>query len=90
MEADAGGAMRQAGIVAAGCLYALHHHVERLADDHELARTLAGGMGELAADVVQPETNIVISAVPDPPGSSTRSTTRAWSWRARRTAACGR
>ena len=33
-----GGAMRQAGIVAAGALYALDHHVERLADDHALAR----------------------------------------------------
>ena len=41
-----GGAMRQAGIVAAGALYALDHHVERLADDHALAgvaRTRAGG-----------------------------------------------
>ena len=36
-----GGSMRQAGIVAAGALYALDHHVERLADDHALARTLA-------------------------------------------------
>ena len=64
----AGGSFRQSGIVAAGCLYALEHHVERLADDHELARTLAGGMAELGADVVEPETNIVIFAVPDPAG----------------------
>ena len=63
-----GGSFRQSGIVAAGCLYALEHHVERLADDHELARTLAGGMAELGADVVEPETNIVIFAVPDPAG----------------------
>ena len=60
-----GGAFRQSGIVAAGCLYALDHHVERLAEDHELARTLAEGLAELGAEVVPPETNIVIFAVPD-------------------------
>jgi threonine aldolase len=60
-----GGAFRQSGIVAAGCLYALDHHVERLAEDHELARVLADGLAELGADVVPPETNIVIFAVPD-------------------------
>ena len=42
-----GGAMRQAGIIAAACLYALDHHVERLAEDHANARRLAEG---LAAD----------------------------------------
>jgi len=36
-----GGAMRQAGIAAAGCLYALDHHVTRLAEDHEHARIMA-------------------------------------------------
>jgi len=60
-----GGAFRQSGIVAAGCLYALDHHVERLAEDHELARLLADGLAELGAEVVPPETNIVIFAVPD-------------------------
>ena len=40
-----GGAMRQAGIVAAAGLYALDHNVERLADDHERARRLAEGLG---------------------------------------------
>ena len=39
-----GGAFRQSGIVAAGCLYALDHHVERLAEDHENARVLAEGL----------------------------------------------
>ena len=39
-----GGAMRQSGIVAAGCLHALDHHVERLAEDHENARVLADGL----------------------------------------------
>jgi len=60
-----GGAMRQAGIVAAGCLYALDHNVERLAEDHANARLLADGLAELGCDVVAPETNIVIFAAPD-------------------------
>jgi threonine aldolase len=58
-----GGAMRQAGIIAAAGLYALEHHVERLADDHEQARRLARGLAELpgiALDVDGVETNIVI------------------------------
>lgn len=42
-----GGGMRQAGIVAAGALYGLHHHRERLAQDHENAARLAGGLAEL-------------------------------------------
>src|ERR671917_141042 len=41
-----GGAMRQAGVIAAAALYALDHHVDRLADDHEHARELAGGLAE--------------------------------------------
>jgi threonine aldolase len=60
-----GGAMRQAGIVAAGCLYALDHNVERLAEDHEHARVLAEGLAELGCEVVAPETNIVIFSAPD-------------------------
>jgi threonine aldolase len=58
-----GGAMRQAGIIAAAGLYALEHHVERLADDHEQARRLARGLAELpgiAVDADRVETNIVI------------------------------
>ena len=38
-----GGSMRQAGICAAACIYALDHHVDRLADDHANARALARG-----------------------------------------------
>jgi threonine aldolase len=54
-----GGAMRQAGMMAAGCLYALDHHVERLADDHaNLARLHAGLVG-LGMDVTEPVTNIL-------------------------------
>jgi len=58
-----GGAMRQAGIIAAAGLYALEHHIERLADDHERARRLARGLAELpgvAVDADRVETNIVI------------------------------
>jgi threonine aldolase len=60
-----GGAFRQSGIVAAGCLYALDHHVERLADDHVNARVLADGLAELGLDVIPPETNIVIFSAPE-------------------------
>jgi threonine aldolase len=57
-----GGAMRQAGVVAAAGLYALDHHVERLADDHANARRLAEGLAEaeLPVDVAQVETNFVL------------------------------
>jgi threonine aldolase len=63
-----GGAMRQAGIVAAGALYALDHHVERLAVDHENAQVLASGLAEVPAVELDPgsvETNIVVFRVPD-------------------------
>ena len=57
-----GGAMRQAGIVASAGLYALEHHVERLADDHANARRLAEGLVEagLPVDLEQVETNFVL------------------------------
>ena len=57
-----GGAMRQAGIVAAGCLYALDHHVERLQEDHDNATYLARRLSEIEGITVRdtkPETNIV-------------------------------
>jgi threonine aldolase len=56
-----GGAMRQAGIVAAAGLYALEHNVERLADDHARARRLAEGWDERGVPVAldQVETNFV-------------------------------
>jgi threonine aldolase len=59
-----GGAFRQSGIVAAGCIYALDHHVDRLAEDHANARKLADGLAELGCEVVAPETNIVIFSAP--------------------------
>ncbi len=61
-----GGSMRQSGVLAAGCLYALDHNVDRLAEDHENARVLADGLRELGVEVLPQETNIVIAAVPDP------------------------
>ena len=61
-----GGAMRQAGMLAAGGLYALDHHVERLAEDHENARVLADGLRSLGLDVLPQETNIVIASVEEP------------------------
>lgn len=56
----AGGGMRQAGVLAAAALYALDHHIARLADDHALARRLAAGLAGVPGLVVQaPQTNIV-------------------------------
>lgn len=55
-----GGAMRQAGIIAAGCVYALRNHVDRLQDDHDNARLLADGLSSISGIAVEPvETNIV-------------------------------
>ena len=55
-----GGSMRQAGICAAACTYALDHHVDRLADDHANARALARGLSQIEGiEVQQPETNLV-------------------------------
>jgi len=55
-----GGAMRQAGIIAAGAVYALNHHVERLAEDNENARILARGLAEIQGIDVEPvETNLI-------------------------------
>ena len=66
-----GGAFRQSGILASGCLYALDHHVERLAEDHVLARQLAEGLAVLPGVKLDPatvQTNIVIFEVDDAPG----------------------
>ena len=56
----AGGAMRQAGMLAAAASYALDHHIERLAQDHALARQLADGLAGIEGlQVEAPETNIL-------------------------------
>jgi threonine aldolase len=58
-----GGALRQGGIAAAGCLHALDHHIDRLADDHANARVLARGLAQVPGLLVQqPETNLVYVA----------------------------
>ena len=55
-----GGALRQAGICAAACLYALDHHVARLAEDHAHAAALARALGQIEGIAVEaPETNLV-------------------------------
>jgi threonine aldolase len=63
-----GGGMRQAGFIAAAGLYALEHHLQRLADDHRNARELAQGLRRIAASpgplegklkVTDPDTNIL-------------------------------
>ncbi len=59
-----GGGMRQAGVLAAAALYALDHHIERLAEDHENARLLARGLRELGPfEPNEPQTNIVVVEV---------------------------
>ena len=63
-----GGGMRQSGVLAAAGLVAFESMIERLADDHENARGLAGFLGSLAGVRVvnpQPDTNIVIFDVSD-------------------------
>lgn len=55
-----GGAMRQAGVLAAAALYALEHHRERLAEDHRAARMLAEAVrGVTGATVAEVDSNIV-------------------------------
>lgn len=62
-----GGSMRQAGICAAACLYALDHHVDRLADDHRNAKVLARGLRQMPGVAVEePDTNLVFF---DPAGA---------------------
>ncbi len=66
-----GGGMRQAGVIAAGALYALEHHIERLAEDHQNARLLARGLARVPGIRIDPdavESNLVFFEVdgPDP------------------------
>ena len=58
-----GGALRQAGILAAAGVYALENNVERLAEDHAKAKQLAAGLSQIkgmAVDVASVDTNIVV------------------------------
>jgi threonine aldolase len=61
-----GGGMRQSGILAAACLYALEHNVERLADDHANAARLAEGLGRITpVKVLSHATNMVFAQFAD-------------------------
>lgn len=60
-----GGGMRQAGVLAAACLYALDHNVARLAEDHDNAAHLAAGLAQIDEVTVQSQaTNMVFAHVP--------------------------
>jgi len=64
-----GGGMRQAGVLAAAGLYALEHHIDRLAEDHGHARILAAGLARIGFEVdPPPETNMVCFNVRDTRG----------------------
>jgi threonine aldolase len=68
-----GGAIRQAGIIAAGALYALEHHRERLAEDHAHARLIADAVRQTDGLTLWPDevdTNIVIFLVDPALGSA--------------------
>jgi threonine aldolase len=69
-RARLGGRLRQAGIMAAGGLYALDHNMSRLADDHRRAKSLATSIStqlpSATADVLEVRTNIVLLRVQDP------------------------
>ncbi|HEY1559028.1 MAG TPA: GntG family PLP-dependent aldolase [Kofleriaceae bacterium] len=63
-----GGGMRQAGMLAAGCLYAVDHHRARLGDDHGNARALAEVLIAAGLRVSAPQTNIVMLDLDRPVG----------------------
>ena len=75
-----GGAMRQAGILAAAGIHALEHHVERLADDHRHARRFAEGAAQvpgLALDLDSVESNIVYFEVEESVGRTAQEVSAA-------------
>jgi hypothetical protein len=68
-----GGAMRQAGVIAAAALYALDHHVERLAEDHRNALVIAQAIADVAGLRLDPpdvHTNLVWFEVEDGPAAA--------------------
>jgi threonine aldolase len=86
-----GGGMRQAGIIAAGALYALENHIDRLADDHAHAQILAEAVREIKGLKLEPDTvdtNIVIFRV-DPQLASAPELVAAWKERGVLTLAIG-
>ncbi len=62
-----GGAMRQSGYLAAACIHALDHHVDRMRDDHQLAQSIGKILQELSfiREVMPVDTNIVIAQLDD-------------------------
>ena len=60
-----GGGMRQSGMLAAAAIYALEHHVDRLADDHHRTHQLAQNIQEMGYVISTPETNILYVDVDD-------------------------
>jgi threonine aldolase len=65
-----GGGMRQAGIIAAAGRYALEHHVERLAEDHQRTQQLAtalDGLNDLYFDKARVQTNMIFLQSPQMP-----------------------
>ncbi len=76
-----GGGMRQAGVLAAAGLYALRHNVERLAEDHDNARTVAAALGDVpGVRLLLPEvpTNIVLARCPIPAVQVVERAAAAW------------
>jgi threonine aldolase len=74
-----GGGMRQAGIIAAGALYALDHHIDRLAEDHEKARVLAEMIRETSGLTLDPDivdTNSVIFKIAQALGTAAKFTAK--------------
>jgi threonine aldolase len=62
-----GGGMRQTGVLTAAAHYALDHHFDRLADDHEAARYLGNHVNGIGgATIVPPESNILMIDLPRP------------------------
>ena len=68
-----GGGWRQAGLLAAAGIYALDHHIARLAEDHANARLLAVNLQSAGLAVRSPETNIVLVDVADAPAVAARA-----------------
>jgi len=75
-----GGGIRQGGILAAACLHAMDHHVERLAEDHAHAKRLAEALADLPGLDVQParvDTNMVLVGITDPEDDADHAVARA-------------
>ena len=75
-----GGGIRQGGVLAAACLHALDHHVERLAEDHARAKRLAEALAALPGLDVSParvETNMVLVGIVDPEDNADQAVARA-------------